>query len=164
MTGKDARLRLLHPALLQSTAENTQARNPSRVTGSGAKLRLLHPALSQNTAEYTQASNLSPVTGKDARLRLLHPALLQSTAEYTQARHPSPVTGNDSRLRLLVQVLLQVTTAFTIKPSGGVSGARVRGPVASSPAAGCVKSAITKLRFPRFRGPAKPINYPFFIK
>ncbi|HIA01548.1 MAG TPA: AgmX/PglI C-terminal domain-containing protein, partial [Myxococcales bacterium] len=59
---------------------------------------------------------------------------------------------------------VQVTTAFTIKPNGDVSDTRVRKPVASSAAAGCVKSAIAGLRFPRFRGPAKPINYPFFIK
>lgn len=59
---------------------------------------------------------------------------------------------------------VQVTTVFTIQPSGKVSGARVKGAVAASSAAGCVKSAIAGLRFPRFNGPAKPVTYPFFIK
>jgi predicted Zn finger-like uncharacterized protein len=59
---------------------------------------------------------------------------------------------------------VQVTTSFTILPNGNVSAARVKGPVAASAAAGCVKGAIARLRFPRFRGPKKNINYPFFVK
>jgi predicted Zn finger-like uncharacterized protein len=59
---------------------------------------------------------------------------------------------------------VQVTTSFTILPNGNVSAVRVKGPVAASAAAGCVKGAIARLRFPRFRGPKKNINYPFFVK
>jgi len=58
---------------------------------------------------------------------------------------------------------VHVATSFMILPDGGVSQVGLKGPVAATAAAGCVKGAIRRLQFPPSRN-GKRVNYPFFVK
>ncbi|MEW5741415.1 MAG: protein kinase [Myxococcota bacterium] len=58
-----------------------------------------------------------------------------------------------------------VQVAFTIEPSGEVSGAKVvTAGLAGTPLEGCVVKEVSKARFPRHVGPARAVKVPFNYK
>jgi hypothetical protein len=56
-----------------------------------------------------------------------------------------------------------VSVTVTISPSGRVSGARVSGKFAGTPTGDCVSRAARGASFPRFKGPAMEVDYPFML-
>jgi hypothetical protein len=58
-------------------------------------------------------------------------------------------------------------TAFvsvTISPSGRISSARVKGIFAGTPTGACLQAAARAASFPRFKGSAINIDYPFILR
>ena len=55
---------------------------------------------------------------------------------------------------------VRVNASFTVQPSGSVSGVSISG----TSAKGCVSGVISRLRFPKVKGKARPISYPYVVK
>ncbi len=56
------------------------------------------------------------------------------------------------------------SVALTIAGSGRVSNANVTGQFAGTPTGECVAKAVKKATFPRFKGAALSIVYPFALR
>jgi predicted Zn finger-like uncharacterized protein len=54
--------------------------------------------------------------------------------------------------------------AVTIAKSGTVSSASVSGAFAGTPTGACVEKAVKSATFPKFKGAAQSINYPFILR
>jgi predicted Zn finger-like uncharacterized protein len=54
--------------------------------------------------------------------------------------------------------------SVTIAKSGGVSSASVSGAFAGTPTGSCVEKAVKSASFPKFKGAAQTINYPFMLR
>jgi hypothetical protein len=54
--------------------------------------------------------------------------------------------------------------ALTIGNSGHVSSASVTGTFAGTPTGECVAKAVKSASFPRFKGAAQTINYPYMLR
>jgi hypothetical protein len=110
-----------------------------------------------------------PKTGRPAKAAGAAPAAASSNLPDQPSR--SDIVAGMNRVKGRVQgcydkfrVPGMATMGITIAPSGTVSAARVKGMFAGTPTGACLQSAVKTATFPRFKGAAFSVDYPFILR